>query len=143
MPNTKLPSLNKVLIVGNPVKDPKLRYTSAGVSVVNFKIASHKKFKDNLGVYRQGVCYAGVVAWQELAESCGQFLKKGSAVLVERELRSRLREKRNGIKRNLVEIKALHVQFLDKRTDSVSLTEEQSILNLSQGNNLTQLESSW
>ena len=62
---------------------------------------------------------------------------------VEGELRSRLREKQNGIKRNLVEIKALHVQFLDKRTDSVSLTEQQSILNLSQGNNLTQPESSW
>jgi single-strand DNA-binding protein len=143
MPNTKLPSLNKVLIVGNLVKDPELSYTSAGVPVVNFKIASHKKFKDNLGIYREEVSHIGVVAWQELAESCDQFLKKGSAVLVEGELRSRLREKQNGIKRNLVEIKALHVQFLDKRTDSVSLTEEQSILNLSQGNNLTEIESSW
>jgi len=143
MPNTKLPSLNKVLIVGNQVKDPELRCTSAGVPVVNFKIASHKKFEDDLDIYREEVSHIGVVAWQELAESCDQFLKKGSTVLVEGELRSRLRVKPNGIKRSLVEIKALHVQFLGKRIGSVSLTEEQSILNLSQGNNLTQLESSW
>jgi len=143
MANTKLPGLNKVLIVGNLVKDPELRCTTAGVPVVNFKIASNKKFKDNLGIYREEVCYIGVVAWQELAESCGQFLKKGSAVLVEGELRSRLRENQNGTRRSLVEIKALHVQFLDKRTASVSLNEEQSIFNQNQGEDLTDLENSW
>ena len=62
MANMRLPSLNKVLIVGNLVKNPELRYTSAGVPVVNFKIASSKKFKDNLGIYREDVCYIGVVA---------------------------------------------------------------------------------
>lgn len=46
MANTKLPSLNKVIIVGNLVRDPELRYTSGGVPVVNFKIASNKRYKD-------------------------------------------------------------------------------------------------
>jgi single-strand DNA-binding protein len=143
MANTKLPNLNKVLIVGNLVRDPDLRYTSAGAPVVNFKIASNKKFKDNLGIYREDVCYIGVVAWQELAESCSQFLKKGSAVLVEGELRSRLRENEDGTKRSFVEIKALHVQFLDKRTDSVSSREERNFFDQGQGEDFGEMKSSW
>jgi len=143
MADTKLPSLNKVTIVGNLVRDPELRYTSGGVPVVNFKIASNKKYKDNLGVYREDVCYVGVVAWQNLAQSCGEYLRKGSAVLVEGELRSRIKENEDGSKRNYVEIKAFHVQFLDKRTEPVPL-EEESILNLSQTNqeNLTDFKDS-
>lgn len=131
MANTKLPSLNKVLIVGNLVKDPELRYTSGGVPVVNFKIASNKKYKDNLGMYKEDVCYVGVVAWQDLAQSCSEFLRKGSAVLVEGELRSRMKEDEDGRKHNYVEIKAFQVQFLDKRGESVPLGED-NILNLSQ-----------
>jgi single-strand DNA-binding protein len=131
MANTKLPNLNKVIIVGNLVRDPELRYTSVGVPVVNFKIASNKKYRDNLGMYKEDVCYVGVVAWQNLAQSCCEYLKKGSAVLVEGELRSRIKESDDGSKRNYVEIKAFHVQFLNKRSESEPL-EEESILNFSQ-----------
>jgi single-strand DNA-binding protein len=133
MADTKLPSLNKVIIVGNLVRDPELRYTSGGVPVVNFKIASNKRYKDNLGMYKEDVCYVGVVAWQNLAQSCSEYLRKGSAVLVEGELRSRIKENEDGSKRNYVEIKAFHVQFLDKKTEPVPL-EEEDILNLSQTN---------
>jgi single-strand DNA-binding protein len=124
MADTRLPSLNKVIIVGNLVRDPELRYTSGGVPVVNFKIASNKKYKDNLGMYKEDVCYVGVVAWQDLAQSCTEYLRKGSAVLVEGELRSRIKEREDGSRRNYVEIRAAHVQFLDKRTEPVSLREE-------------------
>ncbi|MFQ6002257.1 MAG: single-stranded DNA-binding protein [Candidatus Zixiibacteriota bacterium] len=130
MANTRLPSLNKVIIVGNLVRDPELRYTSGGVPVVNFKIASNKKYKDNLGMYKEDVCYVGVVAWQDLAQNCSEYLRKGSAVLVEGELRSRTKENEDGSKRNYLEIKAFQVQFLDKRTEPVSLREE-NVLNLS------------
>jgi len=130
MANTKLPSLNKVIIVGNLVRDPELRYTSEGVPVVNFRIASNKKYKDNFGMHKEDVCYVGVVAWQDLAQSCSEFLKKGSAVLVEGELRSRMKENEDGRKRNYVEIKAFQVQFLDKRADSAPWGEE-NLLNLS------------
>ncbi len=131
MANTKLPSLNKVIIVGNLVRDPELRYTSAGVPVANFKIASNKKYKDNLGMYKEDVCYVGVVAWQDLAQSCSAYLRKGSAVLVEGELRSRIKDNDDGSKRHYLEIKAFHVQFLDKRTEPITL-EERNALNLSQ-----------
>lgn len=118
MANTKLPSLDKILIVGNLVKGSELRYTTAVVPVVNFKIAYNKKYGDNLAVQREDVCYKGMVAGQELAESCSQFLKKGSAVLVEGKLMSRLKEYQDGIKRNSVEIRDWQVQFMYKRAKS-------------------------
>ncbi len=123
MSQTKLPSLNKVIIIGNLTRDPELRFTQAGVPVANFKIASNKRYKDSLGMVKEDVCYIGVVAWEKLAESCRDHLKKGSAVLVEGELRSRLKENEDGSKRNFVEIKAFYIQFLDKdkRGENISL----------------------
>lgn len=127
MENSKLPSLNKVLIIGNLTKDPELRYTQAGVSVVNFKIASSKRYKDSLGTLREDVCHIGVVAWQKLAESCKDYLQKGSTVLIEGELRSRIKETSDGAKRNFVEIKAFHIQFLDRRGEMLNLEVGESL----------------
>jgi single-strand DNA-binding protein len=111
---TRLPNLNRVMIVGNLTKDPELRSTTTGVPVVNFRIASNRRFKDNSGDWKEDVCYVGVVAWQKLAESCAARLKKGSAVYVEGELRSRTMDHDDGSRHSMVEIRAHHIQFLDK-----------------------------
>jgi single-strand DNA-binding protein len=111
---TRLPNLNRVMIVGNLTKDPELRSTTTGVPVVNFRIASNRRFKDNSGEWKEDVCYVGVVAWQKLAESCAARLKKGSAVYVEGELRSRTMDHDDGSRHSMVEIRAHHIQFLDK-----------------------------
>lgn len=114
MVSARLPNLNRVMIVGNLTRDPDLRATTAGVPVVNFRIASNRRFKDNSGEWKEDVCYVGVVAWQKLAESCAARLRKGSAVYIEGELRSRTFDNGDGTKRNLLEIRAHHIQFLDK-----------------------------
>jgi single-strand DNA-binding protein len=83
--------------------------------VTNFYIASNRKFKDNIGNWKEDVCFVGVVAWYKLAESCHENLRKGSAVLVEGELQSRNWKTEDGFTRNVVEIKARRIQFLNKR----------------------------
>ena len=57
----------------------------------------------------------GIVAWNKLAESCRDRLKKGSAVLVDGELQSRSWKSDEGHNRSIVEIKARRIQFLNKR----------------------------
>ena len=114
MPSTRLLNLNRVMIVGNLTRDPELRTTSTGIPVANFRIAANRRFRDNAGEWREDVCYIGVVAWQKLAESCAAKIQKGSAVYVEGELRSRSLEAEDGKKRNVIEIRAHHIQFLDK-----------------------------
>jgi single-strand DNA-binding protein len=111
------PCLNKVLIVGNLTKDPELRYTSKNVPVANFRIAASRRFKDSAEEWKEEVCYIGVVAWNKLAESCKNFLRKGCSVLVEGELQSRSWETEDGTRKSVVEIHGHRVQFLDRCKD--------------------------
>jgi single-strand DNA-binding protein len=115
MSNLKMPDINNLLIAGNLTCDPSFRKTTNGTPVANFFIASNRKFKDNNGQWRENVCYVGVVAWYKLAESCYENLKKGSAVIIDGELQSRSWRNDDGTTRNVVEIKARRIQFLNRK----------------------------
>ncbi len=121
MADLRMPDINNVIIVGNLIKDPMFRSTTTGTPVANFTIASNRKFKDSSGQIKEDVCFIGVVAWYKLAESCYENLKKGSAVLVEGELQSRSWKTEDGFNRNVVEIKARRIQFLNKREVSTGV----------------------
>ena len=124
MADLKMPDINNVIIVGNLIKDPVVRHTTNGTPVANFTIASNRKFKDNFGQWKEDVCFIGIVAWYKLAESCAENLRKGSAVLVEGELQSRQLRSDDGRYRNVVEIKARRIQFLNKREMILSDMED-------------------
>ncbi|HEX9934426.1 MAG TPA: single-stranded DNA-binding protein [bacterium] len=119
MADIRMPDVNTVIIAGNLTRDPTFRKTTNGTPVANFWIASSRKFRDNTGQWRENVCYVGVVAWYRLAETCAENLYKGAAVLVEGELQSRSLRSEDGRSRNIVEIKAGRVQFLNRREDAV------------------------
>jgi len=127
MSDLKMPDINNVIMAGNLTSDPSFRKTTNGTPVANFYIASNRRFKDNSGQWRENVCYVGVVAWYKLAESCHENLKKGSAVLVDGELQSRTWKNEDGTTKNVVEIKARRIQFLNKRhpKDDVVHTAEE------------------
>ena len=110
-----MPELNSVVIAGNLTKDPIFRQTTNGTPVVNFSIASNRRFRDKNEDWKEDVCYVGVVAWNRLAESCRDKLRKGNAVLVDGELQSRTFKTEDGNNRTIVEIKARRIQFLNKR----------------------------
>ncbi|HQJ46371.1 MAG TPA: single-stranded DNA-binding protein [Ignavibacteriaceae bacterium] len=115
MADLKMPEINYVIVAGNLTKDPVFRETTNRTPVVNFSIASNRKFKDSSNQWQEDVCYIGVVAWNKLAESCRDRLRKGSAVLVDGELQSRSWKSEEGHNRSIVEIKARRIQFLNKR----------------------------
>ena len=114
MADLKMPELNSVLIAGNLTKDPVFRNTSNGTPVVNFCIASNRKYRDSNSDWQEDVCYVGVVAWNKLADSCLERLKKGSAVLVDGELQTRAWKAEDGGTRSVLEVKARRIQFLNK-----------------------------
>lgn len=115
MADLKMPEINYVIVAGNLTKDPVFRETTNKTPVVNFSIASNRKYKDSSNQWQEDVCYVGIVAWNKLAESCRERLKKGSAVLVDGELQSRTWKSEDGHNRSIVEIKARRIQFLNKR----------------------------
>lgn len=115
MAELKMPEINYVIVAGNLTKDPIFRHTTNQTPVVNFSLASNRRYKDSSNQWQEDVCYIGIVAWNKLAESCKERLKKGSAVLVDGELQSRNWKTDEGHNRSIVEIKARRIQFLNKR----------------------------
>ncbi|MGA9406581.1 MAG: single-stranded DNA-binding protein [Bacteroidota bacterium] len=105
-------SLNKVQLIGNLGKDPELKYTSAGVAVATFSIATSDSWKDQEGNVQERTEWHNIVAWRKLAEICGEWLKKGKRVYIEGRLQTRNYEK-DGVKRYITEIIADQLIMLD------------------------------
>jgi single-strand DNA-binding protein len=115
MAELKMPEINTVVIAGNLTKEPTFRETSKSTHVVNFHVAVNRRYKDSSNQWQEDVCYVGVVAWNRLADSCKDRLKKGSAVLIDGELQSRTFKTDDSKNRTIVEIKAKRIQFLNKQ----------------------------
>ena len=106
-------NFNKVLLIGNLTRDPELRYTPAGTAVVNLRLAVNRRYKDRNGEFKDEACFLTVVVWNKQAETCNQYLKKGSSVFIEGLLQSRSWEDAaSGKQRSVVEVRAERVQFL-------------------------------
>jgi len=105
-------NLNKVLLIGNLTKDPELRYTPQGTAVVNLRMAINRKFKSKTQELKEEVCFITAVAWDKQAETCNQYLHKGSPLFVEGRLQSRSWEDNAGQKRSVIEVRAERIQFL-------------------------------
>ncbi len=81
-------NLNKVMLIGNLTRNPEVRYTPQGNAVASFVIATNREWKVD-GETKQVADFHNVVAWNKLAEICGQLLKKGIKVYVEGRLQTR------------------------------------------------------
>ncbi len=104
-------SLNKVFIIGNLTRDPEVRYLPSGAAVADIRLAANRRFKTQQGEDKEETCYVNVSAWGRQAETCGQYLSKGSPVLVEGRLRYEEWEK-DGQKNSRISITAERVQFM-------------------------------
>jgi single-strand DNA-binding protein len=109
--------LNRVLLIGNLGRDPELRYTAAGKAVATLSLAVSRV--SGTGESRQEETeWFRVVAWERLAETCHEYLKKGSKVFIEGRLQSRKYTDRDGVERTAVEVVASDMLMLDARPAS-------------------------
>jgi len=108
---------NKVILMGNLTRDPELRYTPEGVALCNMDMAVNTSFRRGGGEGREDTLFIRVVSFNKQAESVGQFLKKGSAVLVDGRLQERSWETEDGSRRYRMEVVASVVQFLPKGSE--------------------------
>lgn len=108
-------SVNKVILIGNLGADPELRYTPAGRAVANFRMATSSQWTTKEGEKKEQTEWHRIVAWDKVAERCGEYMKKGSSVYVEGRLQTRSWEDQNGVKKWTTEVVANHVQMLGPR----------------------------
>ncbi len=107
-------SLNKVMLIGNLGKDPELRYTTSGVAVATFSLATNESWKDQDGNLQERTEWHNIVAWKKLAEICGEWLKKGKKVYIEGRIQTRSYDDKNtGTKKYITEIVADNMIMLD------------------------------
>lgn len=107
--------VNKVILIGNLGADPEIRYTQSGTPVVNFRIATTERWKDQNGQQQEQTEWHNIVAWRRLAEICGEYLAKGSRVYIEGKLQTRKWQDQNGNDRYSTEIVANEMKMLSPR----------------------------
>lgn len=107
-------NLNKVFLIGNLTRDPELRYLPSGTAVTTFTVAVNRVYTLQSGEKKQDTTFMPIVVWGRRAETCGEYLNKGSAVCVEGRLQSRSWQGQDGQKRTTVEVVADNVQFLGR-----------------------------
>lgn len=103
--------LNKAMVIGNLTRDPEIRSLPSGISVASFSLATNRVWKDKNGAKQESADYHNIVVFGKQAEIIGQYLRKGSSVLVEGRMQTRSWDGQDGQKKYRTEIVADRVQF--------------------------------
>jgi single-strand DNA-binding protein len=101
---------SKVILIGRLTKDPELRYTPKGTPVASFSLAINYRYKQN-DERKDETTFIDIVVFGKPAEFCGQYLNKGSAVIVDGRLQQR-RWESDGQQKSKIEVVAQSVNFL-------------------------------
>lgn len=100
-------NINAVTIVGNVTRDPELRFTSAGLAVCNFSVASNRRWMNkSTNDWEEKVSFFDVTVWADHGQNVAESCLKGDRVVVTGRLEQRSWEADNGDKRTKVEIVA-------------------------------------
>lgn len=78
-----MPSFNKVIVAGHLSRDPELRYTPKGTPVARLALGVNHTWKTAAGEKKEEVSFVDCVAFGKQAETLGQYMKKGSPLLLE------------------------------------------------------------
>lgn len=111
-----MPSLNKVILIGNLCADPELKQTQNGAHVTSFSIGVQRRFKDANGQYNSD--FISIVAWKQSAEFVVKYFKKGDAVTICGSLQTRNYTDNNGVKHYVTEVVADEIGFASSKKDS-------------------------
>ncbi|GAA1041564.1 single-stranded DNA-binding protein [Virgisporangium ochraceum] len=95
-----------ITVIGNLTDDPELKFTSSGVAVAKFRIASTPRFMDRAsGEWKDGdPLFLACTIWRQAAENVAESLQRGARVVVVGRLRQRSYETQQGEKRTVVEL---------------------------------------
>jgi len=106
--------INKVILIGNLGNEPDVRYTAAGVAIVNISLATTESWTDKqTGQRQERTEWHKVVFFNRLAEIVKQYLHSGSKIYVEGNLRTEKWQDQNGVERYTTKIMAREMQMLD------------------------------
>lgn len=114
-------NLNEVKLIGYIGGDPNLSHTAGGTAVCNFSLATSDRWTDKDGNQQEKTQWHSITAWRGLAETCGNYLKKGDLVYVSGKLEYEKWTDKNGVERVSAVVTIDDMQFMKpKNRDSAS-----------------------
>ena len=116
--------LNKAMVIGNLTRDPEIKSLPSGVKVASFSVATNRVWKDKNGAKQENVDYHNIVVFGRQAEIVGQYMKKGSSILVEGRMQTRSWDDAGGTKKYRTEIIADRLQFGPRKEGSAPSSYE-------------------
>ena len=102
----------KTLVIGYLGQDPEMRYTSTGVPVTSFSLATNRKWTGSDGQPQEKTTWFRVTCWRKQAELTAQYLKKGSLVLVEGDIDASAFTDKQGNLRASLDLTATNFRFM-------------------------------
>jgi single-strand DNA-binding protein len=124
----------KIIIIGNLGRDPEMRYTPSGQAVTNFNVATNRQYTGADNQMVKETIWFRVSVWGRQAETCNQYLRQGSRVLVEGRLTAdpatggpRVWTRQDGTPGASFEISSNMVKFLSTRQEDEALQASGSL----------------
>ena len=103
---------NKVILLGNLTRDPELRYTPSQLAVVDFGIATNRKWKGQDGSEKSEACFTDCTMFGKRAEVVNKYFKKGSQIFVEGRLTYDQWTTQDGSKRSKLKVTVENFEFI-------------------------------
>lgn len=119
-----MPSLNKVILIGNLCREPELKQTASGVSVCSFSIGVSRRYKGEDG--SSVTDFPLIVCWRKTAEFVCRYFNKGDPIIIVGQLQTRTYEDLQGNKRSMTEIVADEVGFVAAQNAAQKSQSEQN-----------------
>ena len=120
--------MNKVILVGRLTRDPEVKYTPSGRMVATFTLAVDRPF--TAAAKEKGereADFVPIVVWGNTAEFCGNYLNKGSKILVDGRLQLRTYDGKDGQRRYVTEVIANSIEALERRTNAAPKDESKQV----------------
>lgn len=108
-------SFNRVILMGNLTRDPEIRYTSGGTAVCDIGLAVNDRRKGADGQWTEETTFVDVTLWGRTAEVAGEYLGKGSPVLIEGRLKLDTWQTNDGQKRSKLHVVCERMQMVGPR----------------------------
>jgi single-strand DNA-binding protein len=116
---------NKIFLIGNLTRDPQLTYTPSQTAVVDFGLATNRRWTGQDGTKREETCFVDCRAFGRQAENINKYLSKGRAVFIEGRLTFDSWTAQDGTKRSRHRVTVDNVQFLQGTGEAAADKSEQ------------------
>jgi single-strand DNA-binding protein len=118
-------SVNKVILIGAVGRDPEVRYSQSGKAIANLSIATSQKRKDKqTGEYVEDTQWHRLKFFDKLAEIVGEYVKKGSTIYVEGQIKYGKFTNKDGMEISTVDIVCDEMTILSRAKDQKDQSAE-------------------